>query len=84
MELQWVKIGPLATGPSPVYRARSIVNPEDYYDISGTEGYLYGTFHDPAKLAKPSEYAGVWNLGWAPTLDMMKERCAILDRYLGN
>jgi len=82
MELQWIRIGPLALGPSPVYRAQSIVNPEDYYDISGTEGYWYGTFFIREK--HKVIHGGLWSLGWSPTLEMMKERCAILDKYLGN
>lgn len=81
MELEWRQTGPLGVGPSPVYRATSFVNSRNSYDISGTDGYWYAIFQDLAKLTIPG---GVWNLGWAPTLDMMKQRCQILDDYFAR
>jgi len=79
MELKWVKVG--KEGSSPMLVSRSLVDERNRYEIAGTEGFWYGTYHDNSK---PNPGSSGFNLGWAPTLEMMKERCQILDDYKGH
>lgn len=79
MELNWTQVG--NAGPGAVYVARSVADDRNRYEISGTEGFWYGTYFD---LSNTKPGGPCWNLGWAPTLEMMKERCQILDDYKGH
>lgn len=79
MELKWVKIG--KEGPGVMLVSRSLADERNRYEIAGTEGFWYGTFHDNSK---PNPGGSGFNLGWAPTLEMIKERCQILENYKGQ
>ena len=76
MELKWVKVG--NEGPEPVFIARSVTDDRNRYEISCTEGFWYGTYYDSkVKPGNPS-----WNLGWSPSLELMKSHCQDIDEYL--
>lgn len=79
MELNWAQVGNV--GPGTVFVARSVADDRNRYEISGTEGFWYGTYFDHSNTGPGGP---CWNLGWAPTLEMMKERCQILDDYKGH
>lgn len=81
MELIWNQCGQPGTGPSAIYVARSQANKFDSYELSGCDGYWYATYIQYRNILTPGP---VFNLGWAPTLEMIKNRCQILEDYLGK
>lgn len=79
MELKWVKIG--NEGPKPMFVSRSLADDRNRYEIAGTEGFWYGTYHDNSK---PNPGSSGFNLGWSPNLNLLKDRCQALEDYLGR
>ena len=77
MELKWVKVG--SSGPGPVFVAKSAHDDRNRYEIAGTEGYWYGTYYD---LSNTKPGGPCWNLGWSPSLELMKSHCLDIDEYL--
>jgi hypothetical protein len=77
MELKWVKIG--SEGAKPMLVARSNHDERNRYEISGTEGFWYGMYHDNSK---PNTSGFGFNLGWSPSLELMKSHCQDIDEYL--
>jgi len=78
MELKWVKIG--NEGPGPVFIARSVTDDRNRYEISGTEGFWYGTYIDLSRKT-PEPGGPRWNLGWGPDFTLIKDRCQALEDY---
>jgi hypothetical protein len=76
MELKWEKVS--SSGPGPIFVAKSAHDDRNRYEIAGTEGYWYGTYYDLSN----TKFLRSWNLGWSPSLELMKSHCLDIDEYL--